>query len=201
MKLKPWIVAGIASLLLSTAGCGRAGNTANTGNAATFLGNTVVRPLQQGANTVANVVGAAPNRVGDDRITGDVTGLKPVVYIDSATRTIDLRVHDSARGGVNAVNRDAVASQNNGLAIVVPLGWTVVVSGATPRVGSSLSIVSYQGGVVGTRIADNLGASYRVTTLGQYALVSVVPGRPDRILDIVTVSSGVAQPTIVPHSF
>jgi lambda repressor-like predicted transcriptional regulator len=194
MKLKPWVVAGVVSLLLSTAGCGTAGNTANTGNAAGFLGNTVGRPLQQGANTIANIVGVAPDRVGN------VTGLKPVVYVDSATKTIDLRVHDTAPGGVNTVNRDAVVTRNDGLAITVPPGWTVVVSGATPQIGSSLSIASYRGGLVGARIANNLGTSYKVATIGQFAVVSVVPGRPDRIMDIVTVASGITQPTIAPYA-
>lgn len=68
------------------------------------------------------------------------------------------------------------------------------------QIGNTLSIVSYQGGVVVAKIVDNLGTNYKVATPGQYAVVSVVPGRPDKILDIITLSSGVSKPTIVPHS-
>lgn len=110
------------SLFLSTVSCGRAGNTVNTGNAAGFVGNTVVRPLPQGANLVAKGVTGVPDRVPD------VIGAKPVVYIDSATRSMDLRVHGSPRGGV-------IIFPHNGLHIAVPTGWTVVVSGSTPQNG------------------------------------------------------------------
>lgn len=179
MKIKPWAVAGVMSLLLSTTGCGTAGNAANTGNAAGFLG-TVVTPT-------VNVI--------DLR-------LKPVVRVDSTKRTIHLQLHDTARDGVNAANVGAAPVRNTGLHIAVPTSWTVEVSGANSQVASSVAIVSYQsGGGAGTRIAHNLGTSFRVTTPGQYAVVAVVPGRPDRTLSIITVSNGVNQPTIVPHSF
>lgn len=99
-------------------GCGRADNTANTGNAVGFVGDTVVRPLHQGANLVTNGVTGVPDRVPN------VIGAKPVVYIDSAT--MDLRVHGSPRGGV-------IIFPHNGLHIAVPTGWTVMVSEATPK--------------------------------------------------------------------
>lgn len=219
------------TMLVPLAGCGNmgtAGNAANAaGNAAGFVGNEVGNTVRQGANAVGNITGMGPHR-GAGAMAGNGA---PVAYhghsviVDSATKTVRVRMDDMTSGNagrVGAAASRAMVGNGNGLHIAVPTGWTIDVSRANTA-GNAVSIVPYVGrdgrnaagmtggtaGAVAGRTAPTPGTAGTAGSPTRGAITThvfkanhpgqyaiVTHGARGQVLDVITVSDAVRMPTI-----